>query len=168
MGNLLGVIPTAARRVSLVRLLRVFFAAYLALVLAITLWPSPETTAAPGWTQSVLEVAHSWGIPLTVPVLEASANVVMFLPFGALGVLLVLRRSQATEARGLGRWTAVAITAACGGLLSVLIETTQLFIPGRVSTVQDVVMNASGALLGACAVGLAARRSTTSTCGPVR
>lgn len=133
--------PATAPRVPAVRArravriaLRLGLGAYLLAVLLVTMWPSPETTAAPSWAQAVLGAVNGAGIPLTIEVLEALANVAMFVP---LGVLLVV----------LGTRPVHAIVA--GLLLSGTIETVQLAIPGRVSTLQDVVLNTAGAALGA-------------------
>lgn len=145
------------------RLLTWTFAAYLAAVLVVTLWPSPQSTDAPGWATSTLGFLQGLGIPITLPVLEALANVVMFGPFGVLGVPL-LRGAAARRGRAVpGAWRAVGLVTLAGCALSVAIELTQNLLPGRVPTVQDVVLNTAGALLGAVLValvvgGLARRR----------
>lgn len=136
------------------RLLTWTFAAYLAAVLVVTLWPSPQSTAAPGWATATLDALRGLGIPMTLPVLEASANVVMFLPFGALG--LPLLRGTMARRRGTapGAWRAVGLVTLAGAALSAAIELTQNVLPGRVPTVQDVVLNTGGALLGALAAAV--------------
>jgi glycopeptide antibiotics resistance protein len=70
--------------------------------------------------------------------IEFAANVAMFGPIG-LFLLLLLGRS---------RWW-MALLA--GPLLSLGIETAQLFIPGRVPDVRDLVSNSLGAVLGVVA-----------------
>jgi len=70
--------------------------------------------------------------------IEFAANVAMFGPIGLL-LLLLLGRS---------RWWAALLA---GPLLSLAIETAQLFIPGRVSDVRDLVSNSLGAVLGVVA-----------------
>jgi glycopeptide antibiotics resistance protein len=145
------------------RLLTWTFAAYLAAVLVVTLWPSPQSTAAPGWATATLDVLRGLGIPMTLPVLEASANVVMFLPFGVLGVPLLRGAARGRGAAVPGAWRAVGLVTLAGAVLSAAIELTQNVLPGRVPTVQDVVLNTAGALLGALAVAavlavVAARR----------
>lgn len=126
------------------RWLRTLFVVYLAAVLSLTLWPSLDSTAVPGWARSTVDFLAGFGIQVDVAFLEVSSNVVMFVPFGLLGVPLL------AEVRR--RWplwaTALAVTGA-GFVLSAAIETAQLAIPGRVSVVQDVVLNGAGALLGA-------------------
>ncbi len=138
------------------RLLTWTFVAYLAAVLVVTLWPSPQSTDAPGWATSTLGFLDGIGIPLTLPVLEASANVVMFGPFGVLGVPLL--RGTAARRRGAapGVLRAVGLVTLAGFALSAAIELTQNLLPGRVPTVQDVVLNTAGALLGGVLVALAA------------
>ncbi|OLT53254.1 VanZ family protein [Cellulosimicrobium sp. CUA-896] len=133
------------------RLLTWTFAAYLAAVLVVTLWPSPQSTAAPGWATATLDVLRGLGIPLTLPVLEASANVVMFLPFGALGLPLLRGAARRRWGTVPGTWRAVGLVTLAGAALSAAIELTQNVLPGRVPTVQDVVLNTGGALLGALA-----------------
>lgn len=126
------------------RTLRWTFAAYLAAVLVVTCWPSPETTAAPGWALAVLDAFGSVGLPMSFEFLEAASNVVMFLPFGVLGLLVV------SGARpDVVLWRRAVLVVFAGFALSVAIELSQLVIPGRFSTVQDVVMNTTGAAVGA-------------------
>lgn len=131
------------------RLLTWTFAAYLAAVLVVTLWPSPQSTDAPGWATATLDFLQSLGIPITLPVLEALANVVMFGPFGVLGVPLLRGATARRRGAPLGVWHAAAVVTLAGCALSVAIELTQNLLPGRVPTVQDVVLNTAGALLGA-------------------
>jgi glycopeptide antibiotics resistance protein len=74
---------------------------------------------------------------LTYTTVEFGANVLLFVPLGALVVLLL----------GPRRWPwAIVVGIAASGL----IELAQgLFLSSRVSSLQDVVANGSGALLGA-------------------
>ncbi|MEK8226526.1 hypothetical protein NKG05_11225 [Oerskovia sp. M15] len=53
-----------------------------------------------GWALAVVDAFRSVGLPMTVVFLEAAANVVMFLPFGVLGLLLVA--GPRDEGRDLG------------------------------------------------------------------
>lgn len=140
------------------RFLRWTFAVYLAAVLVVTCWPSPQSTAAPGWALAVLDAFRSVGLPMSYEFLEAASNVVMFLPFGVLGLLVL---SGVRPGVPLGR--AVGAVVVAGFALSIAIELSQLVIPGRYSTVQDVVMNTTGAVVGAVAVAgiLGARRPLT-------
>jgi len=152
-----------------VRLLTWTFAVYLAAVLVVTLWPSPQSTDAPGWATSTLGLLQGLGIPITLPVLEALANVVMFAPFGVLGVPLLRGTVARRRGAALGMWRAVGIVTLAGGALSTAIELTQRLLPGRVPTVQDVVLNTAGALLGGLGVALvvaAVRRARPQSSSP--
>ncbi|GEA89829.1 VanZ family protein [Cellulomonas cellasea] len=111
---------------------------YLLLVAWITLTPDLADNEALGKVRVITEWLDARGLPVTYAGVEAGANVVMFGPFGVLVGLLV-RRTRAWWAR----------VVAGGLLLSAGIETAQLlFLPTRVPTVQDVVMNTLGAALG--------------------
>lgn len=115
--------------------------AYIVVVLVITLWPSPPDPGSVPLFLRLLDWAHGAGLPTTFDLVTAEvvANVVMFVP---LGLLL------ATSARVPRAWLAVA----AGLALSAAIETTQIALPDRYPTVQDVVANTAGAALGAAAV----------------
>lgn len=88
-------------------------------------------------------VAHA-GLPFEAvfPVVEFTANVVLFVPFGVLFPLAVGRL----------RGGSVALAVLLGSVCSVGIEVAQLWIPGRVSDPRDVISNTLGAALGAIAV----------------
>lgn len=81
-------------------------------------------------------------------VLEALANVVLFLPLGFLWRL--------TWRDDRDRW-AIRVLG-LGLLASLMIEGTQFFLPSRFPALQDLAMNALGAMLGARAHDIAARR----------
>jgi len=123
---------------------RAVFVVYLGAVLSLTLWPSLGDTAVPGWATATVEALAGLGIHVDVEFLELASNVVMFVPFGLLGVLLLppVRRRW-------GRWTTALAVTGAGVALSAAIEAAQLAIAGRVSTVQDVLLNGGGALVGA-------------------
>jgi glycopeptide antibiotics resistance protein len=124
-------------------------ALYLLGVARMTLWPdfaSPDQLDA---LRSLVAWLTGHGLPVTYDGVEAAANVVMFVPFGALGGLLVSRRHR-------GAVLAVGCTT------SAAIETSQLlFLPTRVATVQDVVLNTAGTAVGllGLVVVVAARRT---------
>lgn len=85
------------------------------------------------------------GLPREVLVLPQSGmvasdlllNLVLFVPLGFL-----------LERLGRGRWSTMLVTA-LGVALAALIETAQLFLPERWTTVSDVVANGTGAWIGA-------------------
>jgi glycopeptide antibiotics resistance protein len=75
---------------------------------------------------------------------DLSLNVVLFIPLGALG-----RRSL--QRAGVSPLPAL-LTAVGGSMaLSLAMETAQHFIPGRYSSLLDVMMNAGGATVGVAA-----------------
>lgn len=138
------------------RVAQVLLGVLLVVVACITLWPSPVDAAGGSTLVTVLERLHDRGVPLWVDYafVERAANVVMFLPLGVLLVVVLTRR----------RWLAVALPA----LASTAVELVQLVaLPQRVASVQDVLANTSGAVLGAAlAVGVLAllgRREPSET-----
>lgn len=141
-GGYRGAVPPSPRRR---RVVVAALVVYLAGVVRVTLWPEP----APDDTFDVVRAVLTWvqdrGVPLTYEVVEAVANVVMFVPFGVL-VGLLLRRP----------WVAVAL----GALTSTTIELAQAaFLPSRVPTVQDVVMNTLGAAVGVAVLLVVEKRT---------
>lgn len=120
------------------RRVQVVLAVYLLVVARITLWPDFADDHALGTVRALTQWLSARGVPVTFAGVEAGANVLMFGPFGVLVGLLARRRRL---------WWAVVVAAGCA--LSAAIETSQrLFLPTRVPTVQDVVMNTLGAALG--------------------
>lgn len=97
----------------------------------IAFWPVPVDRGA-GRFLRILTEAVPW---MTYSRIEFGANVLMFVPFGAL-VAVILRR----------RWlVAIPIAAAVSGI----IELGQaVFLAGRTSSLADVVANVLGASLG--------------------
>ena len=117
--------------------LLVVLGAYLALVARMTLRPEPAEPETFDLVRQVIAWLAERGAPVTYEGVEAVSNVLMFVPFGVLvGLLLDWRR----------RWTLV-VGAACA--TSTGIELAQrAFLPSRVPTVQDVVLNTGGAAVG--------------------
>lgn len=77
---------------------------------------------------------------------DVVANALGYGPLGFLLALGVLRSTPA--AGGRGRW-AVGVALLLAGLLSLLMETLQSYLPVRVPSNLDLVLNAGGALMGA-------------------
>ncbi len=72
---------------------------------------------------------------ITFDLLEFSANVALFIPFGVFFVLLL----------GRGRWWLAILL---GVTTTVVIEFAQLVIPNRVSDARDLLANSIGAVVG--------------------
>lgn len=83
-------------------------------------------------------------------------NVVLFAPFGVLCVAALTTRREA-RARAVRFWVAVAVATIAGCVLSAAVETLQLFTPERVTSLNDVVTDTTGALLGALVAVVAIR-----------
>ncbi len=124
-----------ARFLSLAR--KVALLASVALIAAVTLRPTGG--------DNVIQVADLGGIVeafrhsdttfLLSFLLEAAANTLLFVPFGAALFLL--------------RGFSIGKTALYGFVLSAAVEGTQwLFISGRTTSLDDVVLNTLGAVLG--------------------
>lgn len=118
-------------------ILSLITAGYLAIVGWITLGPQPLDEGATGLLFRVLDVAE--GIPVLSWIgyyeVEFAANVLMFLPIGLFLLLLLGRRRW---------WLAILL----GIVLTVSIETAQLFLPERVSDVRDIIANSIGGTIG--------------------
>ncbi|MHC2186122.1 VanZ family protein [Rathayibacter agropyri] len=122
------------------RLLPVATLAWLAVIASITLTPAPYPSGEPSDLIRGI-IAFLGSTPLTrwfdFTVAEFTANVLLFVPLGALvAAQLPPRRRLLAALIGLG--------------VSAVIETAQLlWLPTRVADVQDLVSNGSGSLLGA-------------------
>ncbi|WP_420366415.1 VanZ family protein [Curtobacterium sp. L3-7] len=100
---------------------------------------SPMDAGAHPFIIRALDALHRLGVPgwFGYGALEFSANVVFFLPLGLLVVLLVGGR----------RWW---VGATAGLVVSACIETGQaVFLPARFASLDDVLSNTSGAVIGA-------------------
>jgi glycopeptide antibiotics resistance protein len=121
-------------------ILSVFTFAYLAIVAVVTLGPQPVDEHSDSWIWRLLSAAQahqltSW---ITYDRLEFLSNVAMFIPIGLFFLLLLGRRRW---------WLAILL----GVALTIGIETAQLYIPGRVSDIRDVISNSVGAMTGVVA-----------------
>lgn len=122
--------------------------AYVAVLAAVALWPQPVDRPVAGLLRAALRWLHGRGIPgwLDYGFVESAANVLLFVPLGALVALII----------GRGYWW---VGAAAGLLISCAIELAQLlFLPGRYATPADVLANTIGAVLGALLTLLVRRR----------
>jgi len=112
---------------------------YLGAVLAIAFYPAPVDRNFRGLLDRVIDKLHENGVPSFVDygVIEALANVALFIPVGLLIAIAVPKSIW---------W----ITIFIGPLISIAIEVLQgALLPERFSTVNDVVANSIGCLIGA-------------------
>jgi VanZ family protein len=102
-------------------------------------------------------------------------NVVLFVPFGGLTALvllarprrLLIRESSGRQAGAPGRALTVLLLSVLGGsALSAAVETLQLFTVDRVSSLNDVLTNTVGALLGGIIVLLISRVAERTRAAP--
>jgi glycopeptide antibiotics resistance protein len=115
--------------------------AYLVALTLIAFWPIPVDRGAHGSISSVVLWLHRHGVPawLNYAVIEFTANIALFVPVGLLVVLLA----------GAHRWW---LGPLFGAAISSAIEVGQLvFLPERFATVNDVIANSLGAVLGTIA-----------------
>lgn len=123
----------------------VLLAVYVLLVGFIVLWPTHVDDISSGrYVLMFLHTGHSQGwLPLwfTYQTVEWLSNVVMFVPGGFLMALLFERVRS---------WVPLlAFATTCG------VESTQYFMPGRTSSVWDIVANTLGGTVGwGCALFL--------------
>ena len=110
---------------------------YLGFVAWLTLGPQPLSDDNDSWLFAALKFfsRHEATNFITFSRVEFTANIAMFVPVGVFFLLLLGRRG----------WLGAVVA---GVLLTCAIEFAQLFIPGRVSDVQDIISNSTGALVG--------------------
>lgn len=127
-----------------------FTALVIAGVLVCTLWPMPYHRRPPA--ASFLDGYRYFSWRLSNP-RDMLNNLLLFIPVGA-----ALWASAALVVR---RGLALPIAAMLGALLSVAIEWTQVFVPGRFPGVSDVCMNSIGSAAGALAAMVAVTTART-------
>jgi glycopeptide antibiotics resistance protein len=127
---------------------RAVLAAMLAVLALVGFWPTPVDQPAQGGIASVLDFLHAHGIPgwIDYSLVEKSANVLLFIPFGVAAALAYPDK----------RWWQ---NAALGFAVSGCMELGQLlFLHNRFSSLVDVVTNSGGSVIGAL-LGTAALRT---------
>ncbi|MBF4462551.1 MULTISPECIES: VanZ family protein [unclassified Rathayibacter] len=125
--------------------------AWLAVIALITLLPAPYPAGQPNDVVLAI-IAFLGSTPLTgwfdVEVAEFTANVLLFVPLGALVAAQLPRRYRPTA-------------ALIGLAVSAAVETAQLlWLPTRVADVRDLCSNGLGSLLGTLLTMALARTST--------
>src|SRR5690606_8983048 len=108
--------------------------------------PGEDAEKATGIVETAARLLAAWGLPFEIgyPVLEFLANVVLFVPFGA----LVMLSFPAL------RWWQVILL---GCATSTTIELVQILLPSRFPTVSDVVANTLGTAAGRVAAAVVRR-----------
>lgn len=81
---------------------------------------------------------------------DIAINVLAYIPLGYLIAASFGRRARAPQA--------ALAAAACGALVSASMETLQMFVPGRISSVPDILANGTGSLAGALLARAIGRR----------
>ena len=132
------------------RLLALAGVAYVAGCLVIGFWPSRVDAPVDDSLGRVLAYLHSIGIPDVVDYrfIERGANVLLFVPLGALAAAQLSRRHW---------WIALVACIALSGF----IELGQaLLLPGRYASWSDILTNSVGAAIGVGITMLLRRRKS--------
>jgi glycopeptide antibiotics resistance protein len=122
-----------------VRLWRIVLMAMFVPLALVAFWPSPIDQPVSDDLSRILKFLHSHGIPVwfSYKFVEAAANVVLFIPLGVVASLGYAEK----------RWWQIGIF---GLIVSGCIELGQLlFLHNRFASVQDLVTNTGGAVIGA-------------------
>lgn len=120
-------------------LLPALLAAYLAALGSIGLWQTAVDAPVAPQLKELLARMQESGAPAWIRygVVEAGANVLLFVPIGVLLVLLLRR---------------VPLAVLCAAALSLALETAQLlFLSQRTGSLRDILCNSLGAAVGAVA-----------------
>ncbi|MET3370108.1 UNVERIFIED_CONTAM: VanZ family protein [Jeotgalibacillus campisalis] len=128
---------------------------YLAGLALIGFWPTPVDRPVHGTITTVLKYLHTHGVPgwFDYHFVEASANIVMFVPLGILAAMAMPTKTW---------WHLTGI----GLLVSLCMEFGQLlFLSARFSSPVDVVTNVSGAVIGIVAARVLARNGSRRLAG---
>jgi len=126
---------TSGPRHAIILALAIGYGTFLAFV---AFWPSPIDAPVQGLLDRVIAELHERGVPAFVDygLIEAFANILLFIPVGLLFGLMVPLR-----------WWPVALLL--GPTLSGLIELVQRYVlEERYSTIEDVIANSIGATIG--------------------
>jgi VanZ family protein len=102
-------------------------------------------------------VSPDTGRRISIP--DVVQNVLLYVPFGFLGVATIGRERQTTS-------RAILLVIALAALLSTAVEILQLFTTDRTTSVADVLANALGALAGAAAAPAVLARWRRSSARP--
>jgi VanZ family protein len=134
----------AEREPSPTRLPHVLAALYALAIAYASLQPFGPWLAPPPGTPYFL--LGPW--PSRLPRYDVIINLLAYLPFGFFVALLPRRTPP---------WRRIVTGAGAGAALSLAMESLQMLVPPRDANAYDLVFNALGALIGACAGGALAR-----------
>ncbi len=132
-----------------IRDMRLWLGAYAVALALIAFWPVPVDSGAGPFLRAIT-AAVPW---LTYDLIEFSANVLLFVPLGALLALVIPRRRMLV--------LPVALVS------TIIIETGQaLLLSARTPSLRDIVANFSGAAVGLLIVWLLERRRAKTAARP--
>lgn len=119
---------------------------------AVLLWPAPVDRPLYGTILRLIRRLQGHGLPgwVDYAAVESAANVLLFVPVGALAAAFLPVRRW---------WLAVLL---CAGLTVAVEGFQDLFLAGRQGDVHDVILNTGGALFGALAVSLVRQLGSAS------
>ena len=124
---------------------RFFLAVYVLLVVYATLYPLA------GWREpggpALAFLTAPW--PRYITAFDLAANFFGYVPYGLLCVLAVHARLSGAAA--------AVLAAITGGVLSLLLESAQSFLPARIPSNVDVLANVAGAAAGGLAAAILPR-----------
>jgi VanZ family protein len=98
-----------------------------------------------GWTLPEAFTLLTW--PRYITFFDVFANVLAYVPFGGLMAARLSRAQAAPAARS--AWVSALIAIVAGFLLSLGMETAQLFLSTRIASPLDIMANTTGAAIGA-------------------
>lgn len=131
------------------RLWRIALAVALGLLAIIAYWPTPLDQPVHGALTAAFSCLHRNGFPVWInyKVLEASANVALFLPIGFVSTLAFPNKAW---------W----LIGGFGFAISACMEVGQLlFLHNRFASLLDVVTNTSGAVIGAALAAVVLKKT---------
>lgn len=134
------------------KLWRALLVAMLVPLALVGFWPSPIDQPVQGQLAGLLKFLHARGVPgwFNYQFVEASANVVLFIPLGAAASLAFVEK----------RWWQIA---ASWLTVSGVMELGQfLFLHNRVASPLDLVTNTVGAVIGVLVAAAALKRVQAS------
>ncbi|MFJ6078607.1 VanZ family protein [Pseudarthrobacter sp. NPDC092419] len=134
---------------------RIVLFALLGLLAFVAYWPQPVDQPVQGALTAVFKFLHRHGIPHWVDyeLLEASANIALFIPIGFASCLAFPKKSF---------W----LIGAFGLGISACLELGQLLcLHNRFPSPLDLVTNTSGAVIGAALAAVVLRSRVPSPCG---